>query len=529
MQITESKLRQTVQQLLKEEVHGTIATVQHGSRQPPEDFIKTFENESGLVSWQVNKGAGSMYGHGLYTVWSKTDHQTYRGGYGNWIYKFKVNLYGFIIFDKAICEKVYGSSLSPAEQLKKIGKKHLLNRFDALTKENLEEPPANMKKSSVMAVATSKYLAGNVNGIVFFGSNDGPVVLIYDPNIVTPMSYAKLEDAKNDIWTKWNPTEIKRSLSRSAQAGTIADPERLQKAPAINSEKVYASLLKANYNNPANVKRLKESDYATKIILTNDPLTSLAILKILSDEDNSAIRANIARRTNLSEDLLIKLSNDEDPDVRAEIAINADTPRGVLLKLAADDDYYIVTSAVVSNLAIYEPENFDILEKLASSSDPRIREKIGAKKETPPEILVKLSDDLSSDVLYAVAAHKKTPQEILVKLSDDLSTAVRNVIATREDAPKHSLIKLADDRSPNVRKNVALNRNAPLEALEKLANDDVARVLISVADNRNVTKEILMKLSNSPIGLVRLAAIRNLKDLNLAEQRIRQLVKLIAI
>lgn len=528
MQITELKLRQTVQQLLKEEVHGTIATVQHGSRQSPEDFIKTFENESGLVSWQVNKGAGSLYGHGLYTVWSKTDHQTYRGGYGDWIYKFKVNLYGFIIFDKAVCEKVYGSSLSPAEQLKKIGKKHLLNRLDDNTKEILEQPPANMKRSSSAAVLTSKYLAGNVNGIVFFGSNDGPVVLIYDPNIVTPMSYAKLEDAKNDIWTKWNPTEIKRSLSRSAQAGTIADAERLQKAPVINSEKFYASLLKANYNNPANVKRLKESDYSMKIILTHDPLTSLAILKILSDEDDSAIRANIARRTNLSEDLLIKLSNDKEPDVRAEIAINTDTPKEVLLKLA-DDDYYDVTSGVARNFLIYQTENFDILEKLANSHDPRIRVIIAVRKETPTEILAKLSDDLSSDVRYEVAINKKTPQETLVKLSDDLSASIRNAIATREDAPKHLLIKLADDQSPTVRKNVALNRNAPLEALEKLANDDVARVLISVADNKNVTKEILMKLSNSNIGLVRLAAIRNLKDLNLAEQRIRQLVKLIAI
>jgi len=528
MQIVESKLRQTVHQLLKEEVYGTIATVQHGSRQGPADFIKTFENESGLVKWQVNKGAGSMYGHGLYTVWSKTDHQTYRGGYGNWIYKFKVNLYGFIIFDKAICEKVYGSSLSPAEQLKKIGKKQLLNRFNAGTKAILEEPPADMKKSSAIAAATSKYLAGNVSGIVFFGSNDGPVVLIYDPNIVTPMSYAKLEDAKNDIWTKWNPAKIKHSLSRSVQAGTIADPERLQKAPVINSEKVYEYLQKANYNNPANVKRLKESDYATKISLTNDALTPSATLKILSDEDDSSIRSNIARRIDLSEDLLIKLANDKDQHVRADVALNRTTPKEVLLRLAEDDDYY-VKSHLVSNFVIYESENFDILEKLSDSHDSRVLIKIAEQSKTPPEILTKLSNNLDGNVCHEVALNRNTPLETIIKLSSHESHFVRRTVSARENLPKYLLIKLADDPAVNVRYGVASNDNAPVEALEKLINSDNPRILMRIAGHKNATKEMLMKLSNSSVGQIRLAAIRNLKNLNLAEQRIRQIVKLIAI
>ena len=528
MQIIKSKLRQTVHQLLKEEVYGTIATVQHGSRQGPADFIKTFENESGLVKWQVNKGAGSMYGHGLYTVWSKTDHQTYRGGYGDWIYKFKVNLYGFIIFDKAICEKVYGSSLSPAEQLKKIGKKQLLNRFNAGTKAILEEPPADMKKSSAIAAATSKYLAGNVSGIVFFGSNDGPVVLIYDPNIVTPMSYAKLEDAKNDIWTKWNSDKIKHSLSRSAQAGTIADPERLQKAPVINSEKIYASLLKANYNNPANVKRLKDADLEIKLNLSKDILASQEILKILSDEDTFKIRENIAYRHDLSEELIIKLANDEEQEVREAIASNTIITKEMLLKLIEDEEY-VVTSCVTRNRVIYEPENFDILEKLTNNHDSRIRIKIAENNKTPPEILTKLSNDLDENVCHTVAENKNTPLETIIKLSSHENQFVRKTASTRKDFPKHLLIKLADDPSLSVRYGVASNNNAPVEALEKLINSDSPRILMSIAGHKNATKEMLTKLSSNPIGQIRLAAIRNLKGLNLAEQRIRQIIKLIAI
>jgi len=334
MQITESKLRQAVRQLIREEVYGTIATVYHGSRQPPEDFIKTFENESGLVKWQVNKGAGSSYGHGLYTVWEKTNHQTYKGGYGDWIYKFKVNLYGFIIFDETVCKKVYGSSISPVEQLKKIGKKQLLNILDTKTIEILEEPPVHMRISSEYALYVSKHLAGNVNGIVFFGSSDGPVVLIYDPNIVTPISYAHIEDAHDNIWTKWNSAKIKHSLSRSSQAGTIVDTERLQKGLKTNDEKIFLSLKKAKYNNSDSIKRLKQSSYNIKTMLIDDPSTPSAILTILSDDPDAKIRSRIAWRDDLSEELLNKLANDEDVGVIKEIILNPITPKETLIKLS---------------------------------------------------------------------------------------------------------------------------------------------------------------------------------------------------
>jgi hypothetical protein len=70
MQILESQLRQHVRLLLKEEVYGTIATVYHGSKQSPEEFLKIFETGDlasyASTSWKPGKGVGSMYGHGIY-------------------------------------------------------------------------------------------------------------------------------------------------------------------------------------------------------------------------------------------------------------------------------------------------------------------------------------------------------------------------------------------------------------------------------------------------------------------------------
>jgi hypothetical protein len=371
MKITESQLRQSVRQLLNEEVYGTIATVYHGSRQPPEEFIEVFEDESGKVGWEVSKGAGSAYGHGLYTVWMQTRHQTFTGGYGDWIYKFKVNLYGFIIFDDAVCRKVYGSSITPLEQLERLGKKNFIQRLSNRIKESLSQPPVRDERSSHTAREVSKFLAGAVNGIVFFGGIDGPVVLIYDPNIVTPMAYAELENAQMDIWKKWNPEKIRHSRTRSAQGGTVADPERLQKNnPNDDPERIIKKFKRmissSSVEQAANLIN-KLDDKSKKVILQSANL-SADLLQKLANDHNFEVRMYIAERNNLSDDLVEKLANDASMYVKLRIARRPNLTDKVLQILAKDTDTNI--KLIIMNRSDLSDE---VLKILARDKDAIIK------------------------------------------------------------------------------------------------------------------------------------------------------------
>jgi hypothetical protein len=400
MKITESQLRQNVRQLLNEEVYGTIATVYHGSRQPPREFLKVFEDESGKVGWKTGKGAGSGYGHGLYTVWMQTDHETFDGGYGNWIYKFKVNLYGFIIFDAAICEKVYGSIISPLEQLERLGKKKLINNLNEITKLELSEPPIKGSPSAWPAAKVSKYLAGAVNGIVFFGFNDGPVVIIYDPNIVTPMAYAELEYAKIDVWNKWNPDEIRHSRARSAQAGTYADPKRLQSL----EKNIETTLLKLR--DPENPKNLKN------------------IRNFLSSINNdTTIRMKVAAHPKTPKNLLRMLANDKEAGVRYEIAQNKNTPVDILEML------FKLEPAFIGKVIAQNPNaNANLLQTIAynKNTSEKTKEDIAEHPNASKDLLQALAKDKSERVRLQVANNPNTSKDVLKMLYNDEDWYVRS-------------------------------------------------------------------------------------------------------
>jgi hypothetical protein len=279
MQILESQLRHQVRSLLKEEVYGTIATVYHGTDKSPEEFLKIFEtgdlSNYQSTGWKIGKGVGSSYGHGLYTVWDKSENNnTFMGDYGKWIYKFKVNLYGFIIFHEDICKKVYGKSLTPLEQLKLLGKENDVKDLPLEYSEALSQPLTKGKyPSAPLAYRASNFLKGRVNGIIFMSLlGDGPVVVIYDPDIVTPMSWTKYDTRTQEIdpWTTWNASEIKQSLVRASHVGKNADPERLQQKFIFKKPKYfyeYSEFLKSNPNLTAFDKEDVAINTPTKSIL----------------------------------------------------------------------------------------------------------------------------------------------------------------------------------------------------------------------------------------------------------------------
>ena len=179
--------------LLLEEVYGAQAVVYHGSQADPKKLISALLNDE----FRPGEGEGSMYGKGLYTVYEPKDTRTMGGGYGDYIIKLKINLYGYIIFDPDTAQKVYGSPLSPADQAKKLGYSSItIKALAGLSSDTLAD-----RYTSNAAYEVYESLQSEVKGIAFTGKRDGRVAVVYDPTTAIPMSWKKIHDKK---WTKVN-------------------------------------------------------------------------------------------------------------------------------------------------------------------------------------------------------------------------------------------------------------------------------------------------------------------------------------
>jgi hypothetical protein len=455
MQILESQLREHIRLLLKEEIYGTIATVYHGSLQAPDEFLRVFETGDlasyASTGWKPGKGAGSMYGHGLYSVWMKTDHKTFKGDYGSWIYKLKVNLHGFIIFDDAVCKKVYGKSITPLEQMKLLGKADDIKKATEEELEALSNPPVKNERSADISRNASSFLKGRVNGIVFFGRNDGPVVLIYDPDIVTPLAWTKLDKFTRtlDPWKSWNASEIKQSLKRASNAGAQIDAERLQlKRYDVN---------KIVNNESAFKKRYQSFDKYDKVEFA---------------------------RNSQSNEILTKLCEDKDEDVREYVALNPNTPAEALVILANQKDEY-----------------------------SGIRRIVARNPNTPAEALSVLAKDKYAGIHLDVALNRNTPAETLAQLAEDPWIDVRGFVASNPSTPAEALSALAKERSIDIRVKVAGNPNTSVETLTYLAGIPGGSVHLRIARNPNAPIEILKQFSISKDYETSEAALKALQKL----------------
>ena len=205
--------------LLLEEVFGAQAFVYHGSYTKPDVLIPVLLKGE----FKPGTGGGDVYGRGLYTVYDLESTQTESGGYGDYIYKLKINLYGFISFEPDITKLIYKKDMTPAEQAREAG---LSDEIVAALEKFSKKPNAfkkffndaiemivGKKPSSKDAWLASKEIRGKVKGLIFNSPIDGKVALIYDPKIVVPVSYKKVID---DKWKKIDKNSLKPSLRRSA-------------------------------------------------------------------------------------------------------------------------------------------------------------------------------------------------------------------------------------------------------------------------------------------------------------------------
>lgn len=221
MKFTKSNLRKIIREsLLNEVIFGAQAFVYHGSRTPPEEFQKIINQnmfEPGYVG-------GDKYGRGLYCVYEEDpDSNTFYGSYGKYVYKLKVNISEFLIFDSDVCRKVKGKWIGLLTQLEMMGQEELVEKMRSSIRsekiEYLEAEPTSPFTSDT-AEYLSKIVAPYIKGMIFVGSRDGKVALIYDTAATVLVSYKKAnrnltpEEKDSNDWVKLEIS--KDSISRSA-------------------------------------------------------------------------------------------------------------------------------------------------------------------------------------------------------------------------------------------------------------------------------------------------------------------------
>ena len=155
-----------------------------------------------------------MYGKGLYCVYDLNKTQTEAGRYGHYVYKFKINLYGFICFDPEVAQLVYKRLLTPVEQAQELGLDEVL--VEKLRKINVE----GLEFTSDAALPASKFLKGKVKGLIFTGTRDGRVAVVYDQTIAVPFGWKKVSD---ESWTVIEKSSLKPALKRSASGDWRAE------------------------------------------------------------------------------------------------------------------------------------------------------------------------------------------------------------------------------------------------------------------------------------------------------------------
>jgi len=262
--MTHSLLRSLIREtLLTEEVYGAQAIVYHGTNADPQALVSALLNDEFIPG----RGAGSMYGRGLYTVYDLSGSQTEDGSYGPHIIKLKLNLYGYIIFDSDVALKVYKAPLSIVEQAQEVG-------ADEEVIKKLKRIKINRSAfTSDAAKEASKFLEGRVKGVVYTGSRDGRCALVYDPATAVPIAWKNVQDGS---WTPVDRESIKPALRRSASGDWV--------------EEKYS-------NSPfAILKRIAKLPIDKRVVSGNlnfsdEPLTSLpAGLQVSGDLDLSGTR-----------------------------------------------------------------------------------------------------------------------------------------------------------------------------------------------------------------------------------------------
>ena len=208
-------------QFVKEDVYGGLSTIFHRTRSI--DSIDAIKN-TGFKS-----GGGAMYGRAIYGTYLLKSQMNplMKNTYGEYIIKAKVSNNRILFLDMDQAKKVYGKNHSLVDQLKTINPRfQITNNVEEISNKLLENP----KYTSDIALNLIKIadIQNIVYGISFTGRRDGNVLVVYNEDSITPMSYNSTKNNPSKLDSnKWedikNINLVKKGLDRTL-AGFYGNP-----------------------------------------------------------------------------------------------------------------------------------------------------------------------------------------------------------------------------------------------------------------------------------------------------------------
>lgn len=133
----------------------------------------------------------------------------------------------------------------------------------------------------------------------------------------------------------------------------------------------------------------------------------------------------------------------------------------------------------------------------AEHADWRVRARVAANQDCPPDVLADLARDESRWVVAAVAGNPATPPEVLDAIASERDDQCAEALAANPATPERWLERLARDALPAVRAAAADNPSLPQRSLRRLADDTSARVLYVLAQRTELDARALSRLERA--------------------------------
>lgn len=223
-----------------------------------------------------------------------------------------------------------------------------------------------------------------------------------------------------------------------------------------------------------------------------------ATVHSISDEEYD-VQKELALFPDSTPEMLDTLADSIYPSIRELVAKNKNTSVSTLLKLCKDNEQVI---KVAIARRPFKEEEIPVYEALLYDPLSSIRLSILWNYTLPDEVLIPLMDDEDPEV-RKVLASVLSESSLLDRLAHDEDADIRFAVAENPATDSGTLHFLANDEDRYVKSAVAANGNTDNSDLKSLATDINPNVRYSVAKNLKTPKDILAILSNDTFGVVR--------------------------
>jgi hypothetical protein len=176
-----------------------------------------------ILNSTFRPGSGALYGVGMYTCYDlRSQLRSTMLHYGDYIIKYKTRLSRILCFDPVIAGKLYGHKYVDIkvqlEQILQVNPLELQDPFFEAQHDNWVTKywQGKSKYNADVALPMSGWTVfqdwvkkGKLYGIIYTGSNDGLVLLMYNPNIAYPVMYTESSSVGQRLnWIKIDPNSV---------------------------------------------------------------------------------------------------------------------------------------------------------------------------------------------------------------------------------------------------------------------------------------------------------------------------------